>query len=78
MSEKLHYHVVPHDGGWTYKLGDVFASTYETRDAAEAAAKRAAAEQRVPPEPHDIEYEDEKGRWRTEHDKGQAPETDVD
>jgi uncharacterized protein DUF2188 len=73
----LHYHIVQHDGGWTYKVGDVFAETFRTRAEAEEAAKRAAGEQRVPTGPKDIEYEDEKGRWRTEHSDGTPPETDV-
>ena len=72
------YHIVEHDGGWTYKVGDVFASTYPTRAAAEAAALRAAREQRVPSEPAEIEYEDEKGRWHIEHSDGDPPKTDVD
>lgn len=73
----LHYKVVEHDGGWTYKLGDVFAETFTTRQLAEAAAKRAAEEQRVPTPPHDIQFEDEKGTWRTEASDGTPPETDV-
>ncbi|MBI1212591.1 MAG: DUF2188 domain-containing protein [Alphaproteobacteria bacterium] len=76
MSE-VHYKIVPHDGGWTYKVGDVFAETYRTKAEAEAAAARAAAEQRVPTSPTDIQYEDEKGNWRTEHSSGEAPDTDV-
>jgi hypothetical protein len=74
---EVHYKIVPHDGGWTYKVGDVFAETFRTRAEAEAAAERAAAEQRVPTAPTDIEYEDEKGRWRTEHSDGDVPDTDV-
>ena len=38
----VHYKVVEHDGGWTYKVGDVFAETFATRAEAEDAAKRAA------------------------------------
>ena len=72
-----HYKIVKHDGGWTYKVGDVFAETFPTRSAAEEAAKRAAAEQRVPTPEHDIEFEDEKGRWHSEHSDGKPPETDV-
>lgn len=75
---EVHYHVVPHDGGWTYKVGDVFAETYKTREAAEVAAKRAAAEQRSSNEPAEIEYEDEKGEWHAEHSDGMPPKTDVD
>lgn len=74
----VHYHIVEHDGGWTYKVGDVFGSTYRTRAEAEAAAERAAREQRVPSGPAELQYEDESGRWRTEHTDGDAPETDVD
>jgi hypothetical protein len=75
---QIHYHVVPHDGGWTYKVGEVFGSTYATRAEAEAAAERAAAEQRVPTEPQDIQYEDAEGHWKIEHSDGAPPETDVD
>lgn len=74
---QVHYKIVEHDGGWTYKVGDVFAETYPTRASAEAAAKRAAGEQRVATQPHDIQYEDERGRWRTEYSDGTPPETDV-
>jgi hypothetical protein len=42
------YTVVEHDGGWAYKAGDVFSETFRTREAAHAAAERAAQEQRVP------------------------------
>ena len=50
---KAHYEVVEHDGGWAYKLEGVFSETFPTRAAAQAAANRAAAEQRVPGEPDD-------------------------
>ncbi len=42
------YAVVEHDGGWAYKVGDVYSETFATREAAHAAAARAAREQRVP------------------------------
>ena len=73
-----HYKIVQHDGGWTYKVGNTFAETFATRDEAQAAAKRAAAEQRVPTSPQDIEFEDEKGRWHREHTDGAPPDTDVE
>jgi len=47
---KIHYKVVEHDGGWAYKLGDVFSEAFPDRAAALTAAKRAAAEQHVPGE----------------------------
>jgi hypothetical protein len=36
------YTVVEHDGGWAYKVGDVFSETFLSRQAAHAAAERAA------------------------------------
>ena len=49
---KIHYKVVEHDGGWAYKLGEVFSEAFPDRAAALAAAlaaaKRVAAEQHVP------------------------------
>lgn len=38
------YTVVEHDGGWAYKVGDVFSETFPTREAAHAAAEQAAQE----------------------------------
>lgn len=75
---EVHYKIVPHDGGWTYKVGDVFAETFATRAEAETAAKRAAEEQRVPTSPTDIEFEDAKGKWHLEHSDGEPPATDVE
>ena len=64
------YTIVEHDGGWAYKLGDVFSETFKTHDAALHAAKRAAGEQRVAGETTGIAYEDEKGQWREELSEG--------
>ena len=75
---EVHYHIVEHDGGWTYKVGDVYAETFRTREAAEVAAKRAAMEQRTPNDPSEIEYETEDGVWHEEHSDGKPPETSVD
>ncbi len=66
------YEIVEHDGGWAYKVGDVFSESYPTHADALAAAKAAAEEQTVPGHTETIEYEDEKGRWHTET----APGTD--
>jgi hypothetical protein len=75
---KAHYEIVEHDGGWAYKLQGVFSETFSTRADAEAAALRAAARQRVPGEPEEIEFEDEKGKWHIEHSEGDdRPDTDV-
>jgi Uncharacterized protein conserved in bacteria (DUF2188) len=72
------YAVVEHDGGWAYKVGDVFSETFATREAAHAAAARAAEEQRAPGQGGPIEYEDASGQWREEEERGDdRPDTEV-
>jgi Uncharacterized protein conserved in bacteria (DUF2188) len=72
------YTIVEHDGGWAYKVGDVFSETFTTREAAHAAAARAAQEQRAPGQGGPIEYEDSSGRWHEEEERGDdRPDTDV-
>ncbi len=73
------YRIVRHDDGWAYKVGDVFSERFSTHAAALAAARLAAAEQRVPGSTEVIEWEDEKGKWHTETASGRdRPETDVE
>jgi hypothetical protein len=72
------YTVVEHDGGWAYKVGEVFSETFPTREAAHVAAERAAQEQRVPGQSSPIEYEDASGRWHEEEESGDdRPDTEV-
>ncbi len=47
---RVTYVIVEHDGGWAYKVGDVFSETFPTHDTALAAARIAAAEQQQPGE----------------------------
>jgi hypothetical protein len=73
------YHVVRHEDGWAYTVNGVFSEAFPTHAAALAAARAAAAEQRVPGQTEVIEYEDEDGRWHTETARGgDRPDTDVD
>ncbi len=73
------YHIVQHDGGWAYKVGDVFSEPFATHEAALAAAKLAAREQRTPGRTETIEWEDANGKWHTETAAGSdRPETDVE
>jgi hypothetical protein len=73
------YRIVEHDGGWAYRVGDVFSETFRTHDAARAAAQRAAREQRAPDETAAISWEDEQGRWREELAEGHdRPDTEVE
>jgi hypothetical protein len=73
----LKYTIVEHDGGWAYKVGDVFSETFRTCQAAHAAAERAAQEQRAPGESVPIEYEDSGGRWREDEKGDDRPDTEV-
>ncbi|RXF75308.1 DUF2188 domain-containing protein [Hansschlegelia zhihuaiae] len=75
----LIYKIVEHDGGWAYRLGDVFSETFPTRELAHEAAEMAAEEQRSPGEDEEIEWEDERGSWHDEHSDGRdRPETAVE
>ena len=75
---KLHYKVVKHDGGWAYRLNDVFSEPFPSMASALAAARRVAAEQHVPGDTRWIEYQDATGAWRTELSRGDdRPDADV-
>lgn len=75
---KLHYRVVQHDGGWAYRLGDIFSEPYLDKASALAAARRVAAEQRVPGDTTQIEFQDAMGQWHTEMSEGvDRPDVDV-
>jgi Uncharacterized protein conserved in bacteria (DUF2188) len=72
------YTVVEHDGGWAYKVGDVFSETFATRELAHRAAALAALEQQTPGPGGPIEYEDRAGRWHEELAAGNdRPQTEV-
>jgi len=73
------YKIVEHDGGWAYTVDGVFSEPFPNRAAALAAARRVAAEQRVPGRTEVIEYETSDGKWQTETAAGNdRPETDVE
>ncbi len=73
------YKIVQHDGGWAYTVDGVFSEPFPTHAAALAAAKHAAAEQRVPGRTETIEYETADGKWHTETAAGgDRPETDIE
>jgi hypothetical protein len=76
--QKIHYKVVEHDGGWAYRLNDAFSEPFPDKDAALAAARRVAAEQRVPGETTHIEFQDAAGNWHLELSEGSdRPDADV-
>ena len=75
---KVSYEIVEHDGGWAYKVGDVFSETFQTRDDALDAARQAAMEQRMPGNTTGISWEDKEGKWHDELAAGNdRPETEV-
>ena len=72
------YKIVEHDRGWAYTVDGVFSEPFPNHATALAAAKRAAAEQRVPGRTEAIEYETADCKWHTETAAGgDRPETDV-
>lgn len=76
---RIHYRVVAHDGGWAYKLDDVFSEPFPSHAAALAAARRVAAEQHVPGDTTQIEFQDAAGTWHTEIAEGtDRPDADVE
>jgi hypothetical protein len=75
---KITYEIVEHDGGWAYKVGDVFSEPFPSHDDARRAAERAAHEQVVPGDSTGISFEDKEGRWHEELSTGSdRPQTEV-
>ena len=75
---KIVYQIVPHDGGWAYKVDETFSEAFKTHDAARKAAELAAREQGEPGEATIISYEDKGGRWHQEKSAGDdRPKPDV-
>ena len=75
---RIHYKVVPHDGGWAYTLNGVFSEPYGTHAAALAAARQVAREQHTPGKTTYIEFQGADGTWHVETAAGDdRPEVDV-
>jgi Uncharacterized protein conserved in bacteria (DUF2188) len=71
---KVVYKIVKHENDWAYKARGAFSETFPTHEAALAAAKVAAGEQRVPGE-----NETKDGVWHEELDPGSdRPQTSVE
>ncbi|MES5100174.1 DUF2188 domain-containing protein [Agrobacterium sp. BA1120] len=72
------YHVGEHDGGYAYRLGDVWSETFPDHDAALEAAKDAARRQQIGGEEVDISFQRADGQWQSQHvHGGDRPDTDV-
>lgn len=73
------YDIVEHDGGFAYKVGDVFSESFATHQAAHEAAAAAAERQQVAGTTAAIQYQDSKGEWHEElAEAGDRPQTDVE
>ncbi|KQN76034.1 DUF2188 domain-containing protein [Devosia sp. BK] len=73
------YDVVEHDGGFAYKVGDVYSETFPTHQAAHEAAVSAAQRQQLAGESEAIQYQDNQGQWHEElASGGDRPQTDVE
>lgn len=75
---KVTYEIVPHDGGWAYRLDGVYSETFASHADAVAAARIVSQEQQVGGQSAEISFQDEKGKWHVEHsDGGDRPEAEV-
>lgn len=72
---KVTYEIVPHDGGWAYRMDGVYSETFYTHAEALEAARIVAQEQQVGGDAAEISYQDEQGKWHEEYsDGGDRPE----
>lgn len=75
---KVTYHVVEHDEGFAYRLGDVYSEPFATHAEALTAARQAAGAQQLADGDAEISWQDENGKWIHEHaDGADRPMTDV-
>lgn len=75
----IKYDVVEHDGGFAYKVDDVFSETFPTHAAALDAAVAAANRHQAAGETEAIQYQDERGSWHEELAAGEdRPETEIE
>ena len=73
------YDIVEHDGGFAYKVGDVFSESFPTHQAAHEAAAAAAQRQQVSGTTAAIQYQDSNGEWHEGlAEAGDRPQTDVE
>lgn len=75
---KVTYEVVEHDGGWAYRVKDVYSETFPTHDKAAEAARSASERQHLGGADAAILYQDRDSRWHEELVNGNdRPETEV-
>jgi len=75
---KVQYEVVEHDGGWAYRVDEVFSETFTSETDALAAAEIAASNHEIPGDDETIEYQDPSGQWHAQISPGfDRPQTEV-
>lgn len=75
---EVRYEIVEHNGGFAYRVGDVFSETFATHQGAHEAAERAAQRQQLSGNDEIIQYQDADGEWHQELASGdQRPEAEV-
>ena len=70
------YHVDEHDGGFAYRVGDVWSEAFPSHEAALRAAKSAANRQQVEGERAEITFQFADGRSQTQQEVD-GPESEV-
>lgn len=66
----LAYHIGEHDGGYAYRVNDVWSEPFPDHATALAAAKSASLRQQLGGEDAEITFETADGQWQTEHVSG--------
>jgi hypothetical protein len=64
------YKIVEHAGGWAYQAEGTYSETFPSPEAARAAARIAAMEQKQPGNDVGITFEDASGHWHEELSDG--------
>jgi hypothetical protein len=74
----INYEIVEHNGGFAYRVGDVFSETFATHQGAHEAAQQAAQRQQLSGDDEMIQYQDADGKWHEEFASGdQHPHAEV-
>jgi hypothetical protein len=72
------YEIVEHDGGWAYRVKDVYSETFATHEDAVAAARDAAERQHLAGATTAISFQDRDSQWHEELAEGNdRPDTEV-
>lgn len=68
---RITYDIVEHDGGFAYRVGQVYSETFPSRQAARNAAEQAAQRQQISGISTGIVYETNDGTWHQEVASGE-------